>query len=177
MIYQTVFDVAQDGYTTWWFPACGLIFICVGLLLVFGPALVLKVMPIRGPDLLDFLELLLFLPYRARRFSAGGFLSIAILWTLVTFSGTYGEYRTMVAALHDGRFEVVEGRVTEFNTMPSSGRSRESFVVGGHRFAWSKDNVTSGFQNSSSLQRPILEGRNVRVSYLGNSILRLEVAE
>ena len=58
MTFRTVFDAAQSGYTTWWFPARGLIFACIGALLVYGSALVLKLMPIRGPDLLDFLELL-----------------------------------------------------------------------------------------------------------------------
>lgn len=177
MIFKTVFDVAQSGYTTWWFPASGLIFVCVGLLLVCGPALILRVMPIRGPDLLDFFELLLFLPRRARKFSIGAFLSMAILWTLLAFTSTYGEYRTMRAALRDGRFAIVEGPVTDFDPIPNPGRSHESFVVGGRRFAWSRYDVTSGFQNSSSRGVPIHDGLYVRVTYLGNAILRLEVAE
>jgi hypothetical protein len=79
MTFRTVFDVAQSGYTTWWYPALRLIFACFGALLVYGSALVLYFMPIRGPDLLDFLELLQFWPPRARRLLGLVFLSFAML--------------------------------------------------------------------------------------------------
>jgi hypothetical protein len=173
MTFATVFDVAQSGYTTWWFPAHGLIFVGVGVLFVCWPALVLKVMPIKGPDLLDFLELLYFWPVRARKIFGWIFLSLAMLWTVTSLTGTYGEYRTMVAALHDGRCAVVEGRITDFVSMP--GRPDESFVVGDRRFAYSDDIVTAGFHNTRHHGGPIREGLYVRVTYFGNSILRLEV--
>jgi hypothetical protein len=64
---------------------------------------VLKLMPIRGPDLLDFLELLQFWPVRASRLLGWVILGFAMLWTLLTFASTYGEYRTMIAAVRDGR--------------------------------------------------------------------------
>jgi hypothetical protein len=158
MTIRTIFDVAQSGYSSWWLPAHGLIFVCVGVLFVFGPALVLKVMPIRGPDLLDFLELLHFWPIRARTLFGWVFLSFAVLWTLLTFASTYGEYRTLIAALHDGRYAVVEGPVTGFVPMPHSGRSEESFGVGGQRLAYSEYVVTSGFHATSSHGGPIHEG-------------------
>jgi len=38
---QNDFDAEQSGYTTWWFPAYGLIFVCVGALFVWWSALYL----------------------------------------------------------------------------------------------------------------------------------------
>ena len=51
----------------------------------------------------------------------------------------------------------------------------ESFAVGGHRFSYSDYVVTSGFHNTASHGGPIHDGLDVRVSYLGNLILRLEI--
>jgi hypothetical protein len=177
MTLITVFDVAQSGYATWWVPARGLIFVCVGAIFVFGPALILTAMPVRGPDLLDFLELLQFWPRRARRLLGWCFLTFAILWTLLAFAGTFGEYRTGIDALRAGRCAVVEGRVTGFIPMPYSGHSEESFVVGGQRFSYSDYIATSGFHNTASHGGPIHDGLYVRVTYFGSLILRLEVGE
>jgi len=71
----------------------------------------------------------------------------------------------------------VEGRVTGFVPPRYKGQSAESFVVGDQRFAYSDDVVTAGFHNSSSHGDPIHEGLYVRVTYLGNLIVRLEVGE
>jgi hypothetical protein len=126
---------------------------------------------------MDFLELLHFWPKRARTRFGWGFLSCAVLLSVLNFANTYGEYRTMITALRDGRCAVVEGRVTEFVPPRYPGQSEESFVVGGHRFAYSDDVVTAGFDNGSSHGRLIHEGLYVRVTYLGNLIVRLEVGE
>jgi hypothetical protein len=123
MIFRTVFDVAQAGYTTRWFPAYGLIFLCAGTLFLCWRALIRKLMPIRGPDFLDLLELLHFWPVPARRFFGWAFLGFALMWCLLTFASTYEEYRTMIAALRDGRFGVVEGPITGFVPVGYSGRA------------------------------------------------------
>jgi hypothetical protein len=61
--------------------------------------------------------------------------------------------------------------------MPYTGHSEESFVVDGKRFSYSDFIVTSGFHNAASHGGPIRAGLYVRVSYIGNVILRLEIAE
>jgi hypothetical protein len=48
MTFKTAFDGGHAGYTTWWFPAWGLIFGCVGAVITFRSTLVLQVMPVRG---------------------------------------------------------------------------------------------------------------------------------
>jgi hypothetical protein len=104
-------------------------------------------------------------------------LIFALLWTLGTLVVSVAEYRYVMNALYDGRYRIIEGPVTDFVPMPYEGHLQESFVVGGHRFSYSDYIVTAGFHNTASHGGPIREGLYVRVSYLDNLILRLEVAE
>ena len=164
MNFKTVFDVAHQGYTTWWFPAFGLLFLCFGAVAVFKPALIHKIMPYGVQGV-------------ARTVLSWFMLIFALLWTLVTFVATFGEYRYAVNALNYGRYQIIEGPVTDFFPMPYEGHSQESFMVGGHHFSYSNYKITAGFHNAASHGGPIREGLHVRVSYVGNLILRLEVAE
>ena len=83
----------------------------------------------------------------------------------------------MVTALRDGRCAVVEGRVTGFVPPRYKSQTAESFNVGSQHFAYSDETVTAGFHISSSQGGPIHEGLYVRVTSLGNSIVRLEIGE
>jgi len=60
--------------------------------------------------------------------------------------------------------------------MPYTGHQDETFTVNGVRFSYSDFGVTCGFNNSASHGGPIREGLQVRIHYVGNAILRLEVA-
>ncbi|MFY9763350.1 MAG: hypothetical protein WB772_21060 [Xanthobacteraceae bacterium] len=166
MIFKTVFDAADQGYivTAGWFPAFGLIFVCLGALMIFAPGIMDRILP-SGPQ------------GKARRIFSWCLLIFAVLWTVINFAATYREYRTAVTALRGGEYAIVEGPVTDFVPMPYAGHSMESFVVGGHRFSYSDYGVTSGFHNTASHGGPIHDGLHVRISYVGNLILRLEVAQ
>jgi len=52
----------------------------------------------------------------------------------------------------------------------------ERFCVSGVCFAYSDFVITSGFNNTSSHGGPIREGLPVRVTYVGDMIVKLEVA-
>ncbi|HMK89111.1 MAG TPA: hypothetical protein VK446_05700 [Methylocystis sp.] len=100
----------------------------------------------------------------------------ASAWTVTAASATYEDYHNAASALHDGRYEVVEGEVTDF----FSGSKRESFSVQGQRFSYSDYIVIAGFHKTTRKGGPIREGLNVRIAYLPasqNMILRLEIAE
>lgn len=73
-------------------------------------------------------------------------------------------------------FMVVEGVVEKFVPMPHAGRSHESFWVNGVRFSYSDYEITPAFNNTASHGGPIYEGLPIRISYVGNKILKLEVA-
>ena len=71
---------------------------------------------------------------------------------------------------------MVEGVVKNFRPMPYEGHQDECFSVQAQTFCYSDYVVTVGFNNSASHGGPIREGLRVRVSYIGNTIIRLEVA-
>ena len=152
--YRVVFDLYQKGFE-WWFPACGLIFaIAGGVLIWWGRRK-------RWPF--------------SRRFAAYLMLGFACLWSGLVFTSTFSEYLRLRSAYRRGQFSVVEGSVTNFRPMPYEGHQDECFSVRSETFCYSDYGVTAGFNNSASHGGPIREGLPVRVSYIGNTIVRLEV--
>jgi hypothetical protein len=61
--------------------------------------------------------------------------------------------------------------------MPYGGHADEKFTVNGATFSYSDYSVTAGFNNTKSHGGPIDEGKRVRVTHLGNIIVRLEVGD
>jgi hypothetical protein len=87
----------------------------------------------------------------------------------------YRDYRKVTTALKEGQYLVVEGPVEDIFEFPS--KDRERFTVDGKRFSYSSYEITAGFNTTAAHGGPIHQGANVRVSYLGNLILRLEVEQ
>jgi hypothetical protein len=77
--------------------------------------------------------------------------------------------------LNTGQYSVAEGPVTHFVANPY--KPAESFSVNGHRFFYSEGIVIAGFHDTAAHGGPIREGLYVRITYSGNLILRLEVAQ
>jgi len=87
-----VYDLLEAGYTTWWIPALGLIFVAVALLLRRSwPSVGQKFW--RGPQCL-------------RPWFPGIFLGFSIFWTLAAFAATYAQYRAIADAYENGGFAV-----------------------------------------------------------------------
>jgi hypothetical protein len=164
MTYRTVFDVAHQGSPLFSFPTFGLLFILVGVVMVWRPAFIQQMMPTssNGIDLRLFGMI---------------FLLFAISWTLIGYTAIAGQQGQGAAELRDPNLSVVEGTVENFVPMPYGGHARESFTVGGRPFSYSDYIITSGFHNAASHGGPIRPGLHVRLSYVGNDILRVEVAE
>lgn len=167
MQYQTIFDIAATGYRTWRFAAFGLIFVTIGIFLV---ALVTrrKTLPFRRWSTRPL----------ASKVFAYLYFGFALLWTTISFVGTWREYSRLENAIATGHARVVEGAVTDFSPMPVTGHAMERFCVSHSSacFEYSDYVVTSGFNNTSSHGGPIRAGLHVRVTYVGNSILKLEIA-
>jgi hypothetical protein len=158
--YQVVFDIADAGYKSWTFPAPGLILVAVGA----GLVMFRKRLPGwwgKHP--------------RASSAFSFFFLGFAVLWTIISFVGTYTEYASLSSAAASGRTKVVEGTVTSFKPMPASGHAMERFCVKDACFEYSDYVITAGFNNTASHGGPIKEGLPVRVTYVDNTIVRLEV--
>ena len=162
MAYVVIFDIATTGYKSYSFVASGLIGIAVAFVFV----LIRRSIPGWSKR-----------PPWARLIFPWGFLCFTVLWTLYAFVVTYGEYRVTSAARLNNSAKVVEGIVTGFRPMPATGHAEESFCVSGACFSYSDYVATSGFNQTSSHGGPIREGLHVRITAVGNTIVKLEVAK
>ena len=104
------------------------------------------------------------------------FFGFAVLWTLVVGLKISSAQSLIKEYYGNGNFEVVEGFVENFKPMPSDGGKQESFTVNGIRFKYADYVKTPGFNNAASRGGPIREGLQVKISYIDNTILKLEVA-
>ncbi len=148
MLYETVFDISDVGFKYLWLPAGGAIVAAVGVLFLFRGSL--------------------------RRFGIF-MLIIAPCWMVASFVVTNGEYLALIRAYSEGNFKVVEGPVQNFFPMPFTPNGKESFEVGGVRFEYSDFELTAAHNTTTVHAGPIEDGLFVRVAYIGNKILRLEV--
>ena len=152
--YRVAFDLSQKSFE-WWFPAFGLVFVAIGGVIVWLG----RTRNWQG----------------SRRIAGYFMIGFACLWSGVTFSTTFSDYAALHSAYRRSQFSVVEGRVTNFRPMPYEGHQLECFSVQSQTFCYSDYVVTAGFSNSASHGGPIREGLPVRISYIGNSIVRVEV--
>jgi hypothetical protein len=175
--FVKVFDILDAGYRTGWFPAQGLIFIAIALLVVVFPMIVRAL----GIPHLN-------LPSWRYRLSA---LGIAVLWTTGAFWVTYSEYLHHRSLAQENGCRIVEGLVEHFVTTPSTfgGLAKETFSVSGVRFSYLDFALEDGFNDTSSNGGPIHAGSYVRICYdpgrydpansnpAKNVILRLEIRD
>jgi len=166
--FVKVFDVLDSGYRSWPFPAFGLIFVGIGIIIFAFP----RIIKATGIPYFDLKSPL-------RKIFRYVFLGFAILWTAIAFFGTYSQYLRHKALAQGNSCGVVEGPVEHFVPMPITGHAEESFSVRGIPFRYSDFIVTDGFNNTSSHGGPIKSDSYVRICYdpAGNIILRLEIRD
>jgi hypothetical protein len=167
--YRLVFSVADAGYKSWTFPAFGLIFIFAGIFVI--PTLSRFSRRSYPPAVMAIFQVF--------------FVGIALLFTILAFVGTFGEYRDARSALTNGTAQYIEGTVENFVPKPVTGHAMESFDVNSVPFRYSDNVIIAGFNQTSSHGGPIREGLPVHIWYRPfgsgrnayNEILKLEVAE
>ncbi len=153
--FETVFDITTEPYC-WYFPAIGLLFVAVFAAVSYYRRHERKRLRRWGP-----------------RFPVG----LAAFWTSCVFAATFAEWYGGRRVLRQGNASVVDGSVENFVPMPVQGHADESFSVRGIPFHYSDYTMSSAFKNSQSHGGPIRMGLHVRIHYLGNTILKLEVAK
>ncbi len=153
MPYRVIFDVSQQPMD-WHFPAFGLLFVGVGLLLVLGRN---RRAQNRGPAIVAWL-----------------WLGFASLWTAGALGAVALGHHRAVAALESGQAATVEGQVENF-VAETPRHQRESFSVNGTPFSYSQYVIAPGFRQTSAEGGPLRNGVHARLAYLGNQILRVEV--
>jgi hypothetical protein len=162
--YIVVFNILDSGYRQWWWPDGGLFL-----------------------ALLVFLIILVFWIIEAQKrgekiaFFKVSFVAIALVGTSIAlplgFIGTFSDYQKCSHSLALGQTSYVEGTVDNFVPMPYSGHTPglESFTVSGVPFSYSDYIPVAGFNLTSSHGGPIRQGLPVRIWYVGNEIVKLEI--
>ena len=104
-------------------------------------------------------------------------IGFATLWTLSAFVGTCSDYAYAKNVYLQGRAEIVEGAVSNFKPGTNMrGSAYESFCVKDKCFTYSDYQEQAGFNTMTINGGPIREGLPVRVTFVGNTIVKLEVA-
>ena len=167
MDYEVVFEITLRGLGITTSAFIGLVLIAFGLLIYIYPN-ILYMFPYQQSNRWSEKRIRTFLVF---------WLAFAVLWTATTFFVTYSKQKVFREAYANGEYEVTEGIVSNFDPMPRSGHKMESFTVSGTKFEYSDFVVTPGFNNATSRGGPIHDGLPVRISHVGNVILKLEVSK
>jgi hypothetical protein len=152
--YRTIFEISNKGFT-WWFAL-------VGLLPAIPGAAFWAVR--KGHQ--DSWRV------KLSRYFFPGF---ALLWLCVASIPMWLDYTRLQNAYRKGAFSIVQGEVENFHPMPPQGHSAECFSVKEERFCYGDAIISAGFNNDSAHGGPIRAGLPVRIAYVGDDILRLEV--
>jgi len=155
--YSLIFDLEREDYGDWCFPAFGLLFVAISVAAVLYER---WSRPVQSG-------------WR-RALAPWACLVFASLWTLALGIATYREHVSLTRALESGSVQYVEGPVEGFVPMPANGHGVEKFEVRGKHFEYADNLVTPGFHTTSARGGPIRPGLQVRVGYVGQTIVRLE---
>ena len=111
--FVKVFDVLNSGFRDWTFPALGLVFVAIGVVILLFPNIIaatgIPYLNVRSTSQIIF------------RY---GFVGFAILWTAISFFATYSEHVRHKALVQENRCRIVEGPVERFVPMPYSGHAQ-----------------------------------------------------
>ncbi len=113
--------------------------------------------------------------WRGWRKLAWAGLALSIIWAIMVTGGGTLEFLKYRTALSQGRTSIVEGLVHDFKAEPPSGAVGETFSVAGKTFWYSRHASTPGFNQAKAPDGPIREGVYVRIHFVDDNILLLEV--
>ncbi|TSC62085.1 MAG: putative Membrane protein, partial [Parcubacteria group bacterium Athens0416_74] len=100
-----------------------------------------------------------------------------ILIGLISCGAVYTEYFKTRNAFLIGNFSVVEGEVRDYKAGTNQkGSAYDDFCVKEVCFVVSDWEVTGGFHQMQINGSPLKDGLPVRISYVGDTIIRLEIA-
>src|SRR4051794_154882 len=87
-------------------------------------------------------------PGDRRQVMSALFMGFAILWMVAWSCSLFMDFR-LLHEYRSGRYQTVEGTVTDFHPMPPMGHANESFVVNGIRFSYSNFAITPCFNRTA----------------------------
>ena len=165
MKYQTVFDASAPNASKWLIIMYGVCFVLIGVCIYIVAAALLKNTSIRRAIII----------YAT---TVGGLMAAsALLWSFGLFNQFRTEQQIAKYSLDSGQTLVATGVITNFRPEDVNHKIDESFSVQGVNFSYSHFIVNGGFNASSPFGGPVRNGLPVRVFYLGNYILKLQIGK
>lgn len=161
MEYEVAFEIERNGLGVLWYPLVGLL--CAGGVFAFTEYFNRYVA----------VGATRFIP--SFRIAIIGFI---LLWTIGAFLVVGPSQSKLRQSYEEGRFEVVEGVVENFNSNPRgrNDNEMESFSVNDHFFEYNYFEPSPSFNHTAYHGGPVKEGMQVKVTYIGDVIVKLEVA-
>jgi hypothetical protein len=160
MACSLYFDLSEMGSFPWALPLTG---ICLSL---FGAAVYVAAGQLRISVL--------------RRLLKSGALVFSVGWiglSLFLAFQAYFDRRNLASAIAHGDLRHVEGPIRDLVPAPRLGNRIERFTVDGKQFAYSANDLSSGFRKAGAEDNPIREGLTARVSYVGEKVVRMEICK
>lgn len=114
---------------------------------------------------------------RVNIYRAGILCVLSFVWTFIIWMSSTQDYFMAKAALRNGAYSVVEGRVEHFSPIPMGAHGDESFSVKGIPFKYSESKIDFGFNQSRINGSPVYQGKLVKIHYYEGRILRLWVCD
>jgi hypothetical protein len=172
MEYYTYFDIVESGYIAGRTLLLPLLMIVVAVIFYIfrkeGLKLAIKIFPYWIP-LQKFIWL--------KPYFYIFYISFAILWSVTFFLTTSNEYKQARDSLLSEQAKVVEGVIHEYKAGTNEqGAALDTFCVKDVCFEISDYRFTSGFHQQQINGGPLKQGLPVRISYVGNTIVRLEIS-
>lgn len=99
---------------------------------------------------------------------------VGLIW-LVFMPLIFNDSAQQIRGYRSGRYKVVEGPVANFRPMTPSGHDTESFTVDGVLFSYSNFVLSPCFNQTVIVGGPIKKGLKVRISYIDDCIVKLEL--
>lgn len=104
------------------------------------------------------------------------FVVFASVWTGTAYSSSQSAYNRLERLKADGLYRTFEGVVEDYESIPERAPKEERFRVGDRSFGYHGYEWTPGFNRMAVRGGPIRPGMRVRISTLGDTIVRLEIA-
>lgn len=147
-----LYDVARTSYVEWRELLTSIVIVILGALVVLR---------------------------EERRYRFGGIFLIAIgLSFLVLGTGASAiQHRDLVMRLRSGKYENVEGAITDFSPGSFDGHVQERFTVAGHRYTFSSAKSMAGYHDVQGAGGPLGDGVRVRIADVNGMIARFELLD
>lgn len=161
--YEVVFDLSNRPFVfeDWMIPL--IVLPLVGLILVLAPQPIVDKIFTRGPKGLA-----------GKLFAWVFFVFCSAVSTIWLFTSVT-ERASLRSAMNSGNFEIFEGCLQRFHAMPNEGHDTERIQIAGRTFEYSDFIITQGFRTTEAHGGPIHADSRVRLTVVGDDIVRVEV--